>query len=205
MLKSQGEAFQGRQSRFRRFLHSALRREDSSIAGFTRSRLGGGALFAAAMLCGVAPSAWSAERLVVLPFEITDNIPVPGVEDPYRERLQQLTRYVARSIDEAGIYDTVPQERVEHSVEAAQLGTAIHGCNQCDIDLAKRVDGDKVMTGWIYKMSLLILTLHIEIKDVASQQTLLSKAYDFRGDNEKAWRRAADYMVRDLGRLFQPR
>ncbi|MCG8082775.1 MAG: DUF3280 domain-containing protein, partial [Candidatus Thiodiazotropha taylori] len=54
------------------------------------------------------------------------------------------------------------------------------------------------MTGWIYKMSILVLTMHIEIKNVTDERILISKAYDFRGDNEKAWLRAAQYMIRDL-------
>jgi len=167
-------------------------------------RIGRGLLFLAALLCAAPAAASPEERLAVLPFEITDNTPVPGADAHYRQRLEQLTRYVAHAIEEAGIYNAVPQEQVERAVDEARLGTAIHDCNRCEIDLANAVDGDKVMTGWIYKMSILILTLHIEITDVASQQTLISKAYDFRGDNEKAWLRAADYMVRDLGRMIRP-
>jgi hypothetical protein len=68
-----------------------------------------------------------------------------------------------------------------------------------EYDLARKVGGDKVMIGWIHKMSILVLTMHIKVKDVASEKTIISKAYDFRGDNEKAWLRAARYMVRDLG------
>jgi hypothetical protein len=93
----------------------------------------------------------------------------------------------------------VSQDEVNEVVDAAQLGTDIHNCNRCEYDLALALDADKVMIGWIYKMSILILTMHIEVKDVASGKTLISKAYDFRGDNEKAWLRAGKYMVRDLG------
>jgi hypothetical protein len=51
-------------------------------------------------------------------------------------------------------------------------------------------------------MSILVLTMHIEVKDVKSEKILISKAYDFRGDNEKAWLRAAKFMVRDLGKMM---
>ena len=147
-------------------------------------------------------SAQSKEKLVILPFEIVDNIPAPGSEERHDKMLQEMVRDIAERIDKAGIYQVMPQQQVDAAVAAANLGTAIHNCNHCEIDLAKQLGGDKVMVGWVYKMSLLILTLHIEIKDVASERTLLSKAYDFRGDNEKAWRRAAEYMVRDLGGMI---
>lgn len=142
------------------------------------------------------------ERLVVLPFEIVDNTPVPGGVERNEMMLEKLTNFISQKIDEAGIFDVVPQADVNDTVNNAQLGTYIRTCNRCEYDLAKKVKGDKVMTGWIYKMSILILTMHIEVKDVQSEKILISKAYDFRGDNEKAWLRAAKYMVRDLAEMI---
>jgi len=160
------------------------------------------ALMLLAVTCIVLPKAASAtERLAVLPFEIVDNTPVPGGEERNSEMLDKLTRFIASAIEAEGLYQVVPQDTVNEAVKAAALGTYIHSCNQCEYDLAKQVGGDKVMIGWIYKMSILILTLHIEIKDVAGEKTVISKAYDFRGDNEKAWLRAAEYMVRDLRQM----
>ncbi|MEJ2464045.1 MAG: DUF3280 domain-containing protein [Candidatus Thiodiazotropha sp.] len=159
-------------------------------------------LLVAAMLTPFAAGAAADARLAVMPFELVDNIPTPGSEERNAQRLEKLTRYIAQRIGDEGIFEVVPQAQVDAIVDNAQLGTYIHTCNRCEIDLARQASGDRVMVGWIYKMSLLILTMHIEIKDVASGQTLLSKAYDFRGDNEKAWLRAADYMVRDLGEIM---
>ncbi|MES9972000.1 MAG: DUF2380 domain-containing protein [Candidatus Thiodiazotropha sp.] len=148
-------------------------------------------------------TALQSERLVVLPFEIVDNTPVPGGEVRNEKMLGKLTNFIGDAIHKEGIFDVVSQSQVNDAVDAAQLGTYIRTCNRCEYDLAKRVQGDKVMTGWIYKMSILVLTMHIEVKDVESEQTLISKAYDFRGDNEKAWLRAARYMVRDLEKMMR--
>ncbi len=147
-------------------------------------------------------TALQSERLVVLPFEIVDNTPVSGGEDRNEKMLDKLTNFIAETIDNEGIFKVVSQSQVNQAVDDAQLGTYIHTCNQCEYDLAKKVQGDKVMIGWIYKMSILVLTMHIEIKDVENERTLISKAYDFRGDNEKAWLRAARYMVRDLEKMM---
>ncbi|MCM8854819.1 MAG: DUF3280 domain-containing protein [Candidatus Thiodiazotropha sp.] len=138
------------------------------------------------------------ERLVILPFEIIDNIPGPGSKERNEQMLKNLTTFIGKKIKEHELFEVVTQNRVNDLVSAAQLGTEVHNCNLCEFDLARQAGGDKVMIGWIYKMSLLILTLHIEIKDVSGEQTIIRKAYDFRGDNEYAWSRAAKYMVRDL-------
>jgi hypothetical protein len=143
------------------------------------------------------------DLLAVLPFEIVDNTPVPGGGERNERMLRKLTYFVSQMISDEGVYKVVPQAEIDKAVNDAQLGTYIHTCNQCEYDLAKMVDGDKVMVGWIYKMSILVLTLHIKVKDVESEKTLISKAYDFRGDNEKAWLRAARYMVRDLQKMVE--
>lgn len=143
------------------------------------------------------------DKIAVLPFEIVDNTPVPGGEARNQEMLQKLTRFITDAIDEEGIFQVVPHASVQQVVENARLGTYIRNCNRCEYDLARAMKSDKVMTGWIYKMSILVLTMHIEIKDVDSEKILIKKAYDFRGDNEKAWLRAAKYMLRDLRQMMR--
>ncbi|MCU7869840.1 MAG: DUF3280 domain-containing protein [Candidatus Thiodiazotropha sp. (ex Lucinoma borealis)] len=160
-------------------------------------------LIAILMLCCVPlipnlSMASEKERLVILPLEIIDNIPGPGSKERNEQMLKKLTTFIGEMIKEHELFEVVTQKMVNDLVSAAQLGTEVHNCNLCEFDLARQAGGDKVMIGWIYKMSLLVLTLHIEIKDVSGEQTIIRKAYDFRGDNEYAWSRAAKYMVRDL-------
>ncbi|MCG7905733.1 MAG: DUF3280 domain-containing protein [Candidatus Thiodiazotropha taylori] len=156
------------------------------------------ALLLALSLLPLTSVAEQLEKLVVLPFEIVDNTPMPGGQERNQKMLDKLTRYIGDSIQQAGLYQVVSQNQVNSAVEDANLGTDIRNCNLCEYDLARQVEGEKVMTGWIYKMSILVLTMHIEIKNVTDERILISKAYDFRGDNEKAWLRAAQYMIRDL-------
>jgi hypothetical protein len=154
-------------------------------------------------LAPVPSMAMQNARLVVLPFEIVDNTPVPGGVERNQKMLDKLTRYISQKISQEGIFNVIAQSEVNRMVKDAQLGTYIHTCNLCEYDLAKKAGGDRVMVGWIYKMSILVLTLHIEVKDVEREQTLIRKAYDFRGDNEKAWLRAAKYMIRDLQQMVE--
>ncbi|MEW8441681.1 MAG: DUF3280 domain-containing protein [Candidatus Thiodiazotropha taylori] len=143
------------------------------------------------------------DKITILPFEIVDHTPVPGGEARNDEMLEKLTQFITGRMKEEGIFKVVPHASVQQVVDDAQLGTYIRNCNRCEYDLAKEMGSDKVMTGWIYKMSILVLTMHIEIKDVDSERILIKKAYDFRGDNEKSWLRAANYMVRDLRQMMQ--
>jgi hypothetical protein len=133
--------------------------------------------------------------LAVLPFEILDTSGEVGSPDRHDAMLASLTRMVGERIEAAHLYKVVPQAIVAKAVAAANPGTYLRDCNGCELDIGRSAGANEVLIGWIYKVSSLILTLHIEIKDVASGQTTYARVFDFRGDNEKAWQRAAQYMV----------
>jgi hypothetical protein len=154
--------------------------------------------FLALASCAVS-AAQPPPNLAVLPFEIHDT---SGETGPSRHdtMLAGLTRVVGERIATSGLYGVVTGDRVSAAVKAVNSGTFLRNCNGCELDIARRAGADAVMIGWIWKVSTLILTLHVEIKDVASGRTIYARVFDFRGDNEKAWQRAADYMVQTMPR-----
>lgn len=137
-------------------------------------------------------------KLAILPFEINDTSGEVGTSARHEPMLAALTTFVGQRLDQAGLFDVVPQARIAEAVAAVNPGTYLRNCNGCEIDIARRAGADQVMIGWIWKVSSLVLSLHIEIKDVASGRTVYLRAFDFRGDNEKSWQRAVDYMAGTL-------
>ena len=63
--------------------------------------------------------------------------------------------------------------------------------------IGRQLEADQVRVAWVKRVSGLILTLTYEIHDVATGQATASKTFGFRGDNDVAWARAIDYLVRD--------
>jgi hypothetical protein len=137
-------------------------------------------------------------KLAILPFEINDTSGEVGTAARHEKMLASLTGFSAERIAAAGLYDVVPAERVAAAVAEVNPGTFLRACNGCELDIARRAGADAVMIGWVWKVSTLIGTLHVAIKDVASGRTTYAKVFDFRGDNEKAWQRAVGYMVETL-------
>ncbi len=136
--------------------------------------------------------------LAVLPFEINDTSGEVGGTARHEAMLAGLTRVVSAAIADSGLYAVVPDEGVWRAIAQVNSGTFLRACNGCEIDIAQRAGADQVLVGWIWKVSTLVGTLHIEIKDVATGRTVYARVFDFRGDNEKAWQRAAAYMVGTL-------
>ncbi len=135
------------------------------------------------------------QTLAILPFEIRDTSGEVGAPDRHDAMLAALTQIVGEKIEAARLYKVVPQQRVATAVAAANSGTFLTSCNGCELDIGRKAGADQVMIGWIYKVSTLVGSLHIEIKDVATGKRTYARVFDFRGDNEAAWQRAADYMV----------
>lgn len=155
-------------------------------------------LLAVVMAPALARAGAPRATLAILPFEINDTSGEVGGPARHDEMLSQLTGFVGEQIAKAELYDVVPEARVAAAIKEINPGTYLRACNGCELDIARRAGADLVMIGWFWKVSTLIGTLHIEIKDVATGRTVYQRVFDFRGDNEKAWKRAADYMVGTL-------
>jgi hypothetical protein len=140
------------------------------------------------------------KHLAVLPFEIEDNSGEAGGAGRHRAMLDTLTRMVGESVAGSGRYELVAPAQVDAAVAAVNSGTYLRNCNGCELEIGKRAGADRVMVAWIFKMSSLVLSLHVVVKDVATGEDIYARVFDFRGDNEKAWKRAADYMVKALAK-----
>jgi hypothetical protein len=146
-------------------------------------------------LNAAAASEVKVPRLAVLPFEIHDNSGDPRSLDGHEAMLTSLTRVVRDGLEESGLYDTISEQQVDHAVATADLGTYLRSCSVCDLKIARGLQADQVMVGWVFKMSALVLSLHLRLRDAATGRVLYARVFDFRGDNETAWQRAGGYAV----------
>lgn len=183
-------------------LVAICRQVHTRLSGCLRRRLVVAAVLAAVLVSfnGAPAPAEPRQSLAVLPFEIEDNSGEAGGPGRHEAMLAGATRAVADKLAQSGLYRIVPETEVAAAIAAVDTGTYLRACNGCELDIAKRAGADRVMVGWLFKMSTLVLTLHVVIKDAATGEIVYARAFDFRGDNEKSWRRAADYMVAALAR-----
>ena len=140
----------------------------------------------------------SLQTLAVLPFEIEDTSGEAGPTNRHDAMLSRATTLARDEIAAAQLYRVVPGNLTEQAVAAVNSGTHLRRCNGCEIDIAKRLGANYVLVGWIYKVSTLILSLHVDIKDVATGKTVYARVFDFRGDNEPAYAHAVKTLVRSL-------
>src|SRR5947199_10101492 len=87
-------------------------------------------------------------------------------------------------------------------VMAAAEGSNLQACGGCDVDYAKRIGADLVVTGVMRKISTLILNLTIFVRDVHTGQLITAMNADFRGNTDESWTRATSFLIRN--RLLAP-
>jgi Protein of unknown function (DUF2380) len=162
----------------------------------TRRRLCVGA---AAML--LSPSrgvAAQTRRVLVLDFELIDDqqdtVPFPEKA----ARLAMISTRLRESLAREKLYDVI--DNAAHAQAIAELTSRydVLGCNGCELPLARAAGAQRVLVGWVQKVSNLILNINIEVRDVESGAPVLNKSVDLRGNNDESWRRGIDFLVRDM-------
>lgn len=160
------------------------------------------ALCAAGLLLpALAGSAAAATRVVVFPFELLDTSGEAGPGGPKpeeRHRLALITNVLRDQLARAGyqVVDTAPQQA--EITEAAPLNR----CNRCELPIARALDGQIEVVGYVQKVSNLILNINFQLRDVADGQVLRAGSVDIRGNTDDDWRRGVSYLIRN--RLMDP-
>jgi hypothetical protein len=78
-------------------------------------------------------------------------------------------------------------------------GMEIRTCNGCDLDLARKAQARISVTGWVQKVSNLILNINVVARDVSTGQVISSGSVDLRGNTDETWSRGLSYLL--LNRL----
>ena len=138
----------------------------------------------------------SGAKVAVFQFELLHGDLVSGTpsrkqaEDTRRETITgRLREHLAKSGFET--VDTTPF--------AAQAAAAnLQSCGDCADDFARQLGADYAVTGVVFKVSELVLSMSVFVRDAATSRPLTSATVDLRGNTDEAWRRAIDYLYRNV-------
>jgi Protein of unknown function (DUF2380) len=120
------------------------------------------------------------------------------VRDDEVRRLAEVTDTLRRMLAERGVtlVDLAPaRARID---KAAPLTR----CNGCDLDFARELGAELAVTGFVQKVSNLILNINVTVRAVRDGQAVRAGSVDIRGNTDESWSRGISYLVRN--RLFDP-
>lgn len=154
---------------------------------------------AAAATTGTAVAA-EARTLVVLPFDMVDtSLQGEMNHGPLADdvaRLKRTEAVVQRALAARDEFDILPREPIAGQIEQAQQSYRyLYACNGCEIDLGRDAGAELVLTGWVQKVSNLIININATLYDVERGEAVGGASVDMRGNTHSTWRAAALYLV----------
>lgn len=149
-----------------------------------------------------APAAEVGGRIAVLDFELFDDMKhgghAPGHEDVLR-RTQVLTESIRKAAAAGSRYEVIDLE--PFADRYAQIGSTqarIHNCEPCYLGFAREVEADYVLTGWVQRVSNLIINFNMKIYDARTGELVDGGSIDIRGNTDKTWQDGTSYVIRRL-------
>jgi hypothetical protein len=108
-------------------------------------------------------------------------------------RLVQITDQLRERLAKSGRVAVVDIAPVAAQAKATNLRT----CDGCDADFANQLGADFAVSGWVQKVSNLILNMNIIVRDAKTARVISLKSVDMRGNTDESWSRAIDWLVRN--------
>ena len=142
-------------------------------------------------------SAGAAEpaRLAVFDFELIDSSlqgELQGLDPADAARLRTMEAELRERLAASGRF-----ELVDTAPAAAEVDAAGHlwSCNGCEVAIARRLDADLALVGWVQKVSNLILNLNVVIRDAATREQVFATSVDIRGNTDESWAHGIRYLL----------
>ena len=155
-------------------------------------------LMLALALAPIVAGAAELPTLAVLPFELIDEQHELAPANAEYARLPLITRQLSDQLQSKGLYRVLDTAPVRPMIDDLAARQNLRDCNGCELEIGKALKADRVLVGWVQKVSNLILNINFRIEDVSSGATVLQKSVDIRGNTDDSWRRGVDALVRDM-------
>jgi len=101
----------------------------------------------------------------------------------------------------AMMQDAVASHRELQSVSIAPLRErlaqmpALYSCNGCEAKLAGALGAERSVSGFVYKISTLILFIDVSVRDTASGRLVEKASVSIRGNTDESWRHGMQTLL----------
>ncbi|MEO6022053.1 MAG: DUF3280 domain-containing protein, partial [Burkholderiales bacterium] len=137
-----------------------------------------------ALLIGAAVHAEPLKSIAVLDFELLDDQHELSPANVEYARLPVISDQLREAFTTNGLYRVVDNKPEMALIERNREMQPLNACNGCELEIGKALHADRVLIGWVQKVSNLILNINIAIKDVATGNVMLNKSVDLRGNTD---------------------
>lgn len=138
------------------------------------------------------------KTIAILDFDLVDDQHELSPATVEYQRLGAIRDQLQDEFAKNGLYRIVDPGPVAELITMHQSKSQLHECNGCELDIARALHADRVLIGWVQKVSNLILNINIQIEDARTGAVLLNKSVDLRGNTDETWRRGISFLVKSM-------
>ncbi len=162
-----------------------------------------GAVIALLAAAGLSGTAAAAQKTVVLPFDLIlqkkeeDFYIGAGKPSPTEQARLQIINQELRTILAAdGTHELIDTTTPSLAKEIEAAGPFVD-CNGCEVDLAKKLNGEVLYTGLVDKASETLLNMRIMEIDVATGELKRAGNVVIQGNTDEAWLRGVRWLMKN--------
>ena len=165
--------------------HSSLSRFSPTWAARIRRNICAALLACLALSVHAAGHDEPLKSIAVLDFELIDDQHELSPAKAEYSRLPAISDQLRAAFTKNGLYRVVDNQPEMALIERYRTHQSLYACNGCELEIGKALHADRVLVGWVQKVSNLILNINIAVKDVATGEVVLNKSVDLRGNTDE--------------------
>ena len=134
-------------------------------------------------------------RIAVFDLELVDSSlqgEMAGLDPADQARLRLVQEELQERLQQSGRFELVDTAPVADQVAVAGRRWS---CNGCEVSIARRLDADLALVGWVQKVSNLILNLNVVIRDTSTREQVFASSVDIRGNTDESWLHGIRYLL----------
>lgn len=137
------------------------------------------------------------QRLAIFDIELQDAShegELHGKRRDETDRLALLSTELRKLIEKTQRYKIV-----DISAAAAEISKKrpLRSCNGCDVEIAKRFGASQSLLSVVYKVSNLILEIHLYLRDTESGKVINHMHANIRGNTDESWLHGLRWLIRN--------
>jgi hypothetical protein len=151
------------------------------------------AFFVAAAPSGAFALANEPRATAIFPVELWDTSG-EGIKPGQAERLKLATDKLTELLEKTGRYRSVDLASFAARIAATEPR---YNCNGCWLGVARDAGADLAVLAVVHKVSTLISSVDLYVADVASGKYIAHVDAQFRGDDDRAYVRAFEFLINE--------
>lgn len=137
--------------------------------------------------------------IVVFDIELLGDTSVDSMKQEDAVLINKFSNELRRLLKEQNIVDVIDDDLSLLVINQAAQNQFLHRCNGCELHIAKKLGATQVVIPWVFRMSKLVQTMYVEVRDVKTGRVLMRKGLDFRGNTDNGWTHVTNRLVQEIG------